>query len=54
MFASDGFRRAFLAELGAARFAETSFEAEIDRVLDRLADHLENHIDTARLFSLAR
>ncbi|MBO6561410.1 MAG: cobyric acid synthase [Nisaea sp.] len=54
MFAADGFRRAFLAELGAARFAETSFEVEIDGVLDRLADHLESHIDTARLFSLAR
>ncbi|WP_193186302.1 cobyric acid synthase [Nisaea sediminum] len=54
MFASDGFRRAFLAELGATRLAETSFETVIDGVLDRLADHLETHIDTARLFSLAR
>ncbi len=54
LFASDDFRRALLAELGAARDGERSYEAVIDDTLDRLADHLQRHLDLDRLFAIAR
>ena len=54
MFSDDSFRRSFLAGLGATRFSDMNFTAEIDGVLDRLADHLEAHLDTETLFGLAR
>ena len=54
MFSDDGFRRSFLAGLGAAHFSDMNFTAEIDGVLDRLADHLEAHLDIETLFGLAR
>lgn len=54
MFSDDGFRRSFLADLGATRFSDMNFTAEIDGVLDRLADHLEAYLDTETLFGLAR
>ena len=42
LFADDGFRRAFLARLGAERpGAASPTRSMIDAILDRLADHLE-------------
>jgi adenosylcobyric acid synthase len=53
LFASDPFRRAFLARLGAAAGA-VAYEQMIERVLDGLADHLERHLDLAALLAAAR
>jgi adenosylcobyric acid synthase len=53
LFASDPFRRAFLARLGAEA-SEIQYEPMIETVLDRLADHLEQHLDVAALLAAAR
>jgi len=53
LFASDPFRRAFLARLGAEGGA-IAYEPMIENVLDRLADHLEQHLDVAALLAAAR
>lgn len=53
MFASDRFRAAFLAALGAAPSTH-SHAATVEATLDALAAHLERHIDVAGLFALAR
>ena len=44
MFSGDGFRQAFLKQLGAAPSA-TSYAAGVEETLDRLAAHLEAHLD---------
>ncbi len=53
LFASDEFRRAFLAGLGAAPSA-LAYETSIDDTLDRLADHLETHLDLDAILAAAR
>jgi adenosylcobyric acid synthase len=53
IFASDGFRRAFLASLGVEVLAERRHEAEVDAVLDRLGEHLAAHLDLEQLLALA-
>jgi len=53
MFSADGFRRAFLAGLGATP-GNVSYDATVEETLDALADHLEAHVDCPRLLSLAR
>jgi len=53
LFASDPFRRAFLARLGADAGA-VSYDAMIETTLDRLAEHLEQHLDMATLLAAAR
>ncbi len=53
LFASDGFRSAYLEPLGAAPSA-MNHGAMIDNTLDDLAAHLEAHIDLDTLLSLAR
>jgi len=53
LFASDAFRRAFLARLGAAPSA-LAYEASIDDTLDRLADHLEANLDLDAILAAAR
>jgi adenosylcobyric acid synthase len=52
-FTADGFRRAFLAMIGADA-GELAFESEIERTLDALADHLETHLDLDAILALAR
>lgn len=52
LFSADGFRAAYLAQLGAAS-AIFNYDAEIDQVLDALADHIEAHLDLDQLLSLA-
>ena len=51
-FASDGFRRAFLASLGAET-GNVAFAALIDATLDDLARHIERHVDLQRVLALA-
>lgn len=50
LFASDGFRRAFI---GQAASADLAYEAGIEWALDGFADHLERHLDIDYLLSLA-
>ncbi|MEO8882607.1 MAG: cobyric acid synthase [Devosia sp.] len=51
LFASDGFRRAFL---GNAADAGVRYEAGVEAALDGLAAHLEKHLDLDALLALAR
>ena len=53
LFASDVFRRDFLARLGAPP-SRLVFEAMIDDALDRLADHLSASLDLDALLAAAR
>ena len=53
LFASDPFRRVFLARLGVAA-GDIAYEQRIETTLDRLADHLERHLDLAALLAAAR
>ncbi|MBN8996898.1 MAG: cobyric acid synthase [Rhizobiales bacterium] len=52
LFASDMFRRAFLATLGAAA-SNLAYEAEVEATLDALAAHLEKHVDIDRILTIA-
>jgi len=54
LFAADGWRRQFLASLGAGADATLGFEAMVEHTLDRLADHLEATVDLDRLLAIAR
>jgi len=54
LFAADGWRRHYLASLGAEGDQGLAFDAMVDRTLDRLADHLETVVDLDRLLSIAR
>ncbi len=53
MFRDDGFRAAFLGQLGATA-SGTSYDATVETVLERLADHMEAHLDVAALLDAAR
>ncbi len=53
LFASDGFRRAFLEGLGAAA-GEFAYEHTIETTLDALAAHLDRHLDLSALLAAAR
>jgi len=53
LFASDSFRRNFLARLGAVP-SGLAYDAMIDDTLDRLADHLAASLDLAALLAAAR
>ena len=53
LFAADGFRRAFLARLGAQPDPAQSYEAGIELTLDALAAHLERHLDLDALLAMA-
>ena len=45
LFATDGFRHAFLSRLKARAASGLAYETEVEAVLDRLAEHLEAHLD---------
>lgn len=51
LFASDSFRAAWLAGLGAS--SDLAYDAAVEAVLDALADHLERHLDVAALLEAA-
>jgi adenosylcobyric acid synthase len=53
IFASDGFRAAFLAGLGAAPSGR-SHAAGVEEALDDLAAHMEAHLDVDGLLALAQ
>ena len=53
LFASDGFRTAYLTALGATP-GPFDYSATVDATLDRLADHLAAHLDLPRLLDIAR
>jgi adenosylcobyric acid synthase len=53
LFASDSFRRNFLARLGAAP-SGLAYDAMIDDTLDRLANHLTASLDLDALLAAAR
>jgi adenosylcobyric acid synthase len=52
LFASDPFRRAFLAGLGAA--SRLAYDDQVEGALDALADHVEAHLDLDELLRIAR
>jgi adenosylcobyric acid synthase len=52
LFASDGFRREFLAGLGGQSTA--NYEAGVEAALDGLAGHLERHLDLGAILAIAR
>ena len=54
LFASDGFRGAFLERLRCGRSTSVTYEAELDATLDALAGHLERHLDVDGLIAAAR
>ncbi len=51
LFAHDGFRAAFLKDLGGA--SGLAYEAEVDATLDRLAAHLEASLDIDAILAVA-
>jgi adenosylcobyric acid synthase len=53
LFASDDFRRAFLAQLDIP-VTDQRYGARVEDALDALADHIEAHLDVEGLFALAR
>ena len=53
LFASDEFRRQFLANLGGRANEGLAYEAGVDKCLDLLADHLEQHLDMDALWRTA-
>jgi adenosylcobyric acid synthase len=53
LFASDAFRAAWLAALGAPA-APWSYGGTVDRTLDRLAGHLAEHLDLDAILDIAR
>jgi adenosylcobyric acid synthase len=53
LFASDEFRRSFLAELDILA-ADQPYRGRVESALDALADHIEAHLDVEGLLALAR
>jgi adenosylcobyric acid synthase len=53
LFASDAFRAAWLAALGAPA-SPRSYGATVEATLDRLADHLAAHVDLEAILDIAR
>jgi adenosylcobyric acid synthase len=52
IFAADGFRRAFLADLGDGT-SDVRYEAMVEATLDALAEHLEKHVDIDAVLGIA-
>ncbi|HMB09553.1 cobyric acid synthase [Saliniramus sp.] len=52
LFGEDGFRRAFLAQIGAPA-SDLVYGARVEAALDALADHLEAHCDCDGLLTIA-
>src|SRR6516165_1291786 len=53
LFASDSFRRAFLARIDIPA-ANLNYRANVESVLDALANHIEDHLDVEGLLAAAR
>ncbi len=52
LFASDAFRKAFLARLDVP-VADQPYRIRVESALDALADHIDAHLDVEGLFALA-
>jgi adenosylcobyric acid synthase len=53
LFASDNFRKAFLAQLDIPA-ADQPYHARVESALDALVDHIETHLNVEGLLALAR
>ena len=53
VFASDAFRKAFLAQLGIPA-ADQTYCAKVESALDALADHIDAHLDVEAILAFAR
>ncbi|MGH6932090.1 MAG: cobyric acid synthase [Dongiaceae bacterium] len=53
LFASDGYRQAFLSGIKRRTSSGISYEHEIEGTLDALADHLAGHLDLDRILEIA-
>jgi adenosylcobyric acid synthase len=53
MFASDAFRKAFLAQLDIP-VSDQRYRTKVESALDALAGHIEAHLDVEGMFALAR
>jgi adenosylcobyric acid synthase len=53
MFTSDGFRKAYLMQMGIPA-TDQSYRAQVEIVLDAFTDHIEQHLDIEGLLALAR
>ena len=53
IFVADGFRSAWLEQLGAPS-AQYAYDAAVEETLDALAEHLEAHVDIDALLDIAR
>lgn len=53
LFASDGFRNAYMRSIGAPVTA-VAYDEGVDRTLDALADHLESHFNVDAALALAK
>jgi adenosylcobyric acid synthase len=53
LFASDGFRKAFLAGLDIS-VADQPYRIRVESALDAFADHIDAHLDVEDIFALAR
>ncbi|WP_298257174.1 cobyric acid synthase [Bradyrhizobium sp.] len=53
LFASDAFRKAFLARFGVPA-ADQGYRIRVESALDALADHIDTHLDVEGIFALAR
>jgi adenosylcobyric acid synthase len=54
LFAADGFRHAFLAQLRPRAASGQRYEARIEAALDRLAEQVATHLDLDRIMAIAR
>jgi adenosylcobyric acid synthase len=54
LFATDGYRHAFLARIVAGRARGFNYEHMVEETLDRLADHLTAALPLNRLWEIAR
>ena len=53
LFASDGFRHAFVNRIRKREVSAVAYEQQVEAVLDRLAAHLERHLDIGLIGRIA-
>ena len=51
IFASDGFRQAFLKGLRSGRVSTTAYDIRVEKTLDDLAEHLEENMNLDALYA---
>lgn len=53
IFASDGFRHAYLNRLRARKVSGLNYNQLVEEILDQLSDHLNEHLDVDRIWEIA-